>query len=107
MVNESELTPTDIRRLRREAERLIESGEMPTLEEVLSAVAKVREKYGPRMLAARMRADRDAAKRRAYIHELALAMKRVAEEEKADKAQLSLFAKGENRPLCISVRTVC
>ena len=47
------LKPSEARRLRREAERLIAAGSMPSLAEVLSAVAEVREKYRPLILAAR------------------------------------------------------
>jgi hypothetical protein len=40
------ISPSD---LRREAQRLITANEMPSLEELLLAVADVREKYGPRL----------------------------------------------------------
>jgi hypothetical protein len=53
MTNEPKLKPSDVRRLRREAERLIAAGKMPSLAELLSVVAGVREKYRPKMLAAR------------------------------------------------------
>jgi hypothetical protein len=53
MVSEPKLKPSDVRRLRREAERLIAAGEMPSLAELLSVVAEVREKYRPLILAAR------------------------------------------------------
>ena len=39
--------------LDREAQRLIESGQMPSLEQLLTAVAQVREKYREKILAAR------------------------------------------------------
>jgi len=39
--------------LRREAQRLVAAGEMPSLAELLSVVAEVREKYRPKILAAR------------------------------------------------------
>ena len=42
--------PTD---LRAESQRLIASGRMPTLDELLEAVAKAREKYRLQILAAR------------------------------------------------------
>ena len=64
MVNEPKLKPSDVRRLRREAERLIESGEMPSLAELLSAVAEVREKYRPKIVAARTKANEETAKRK-------------------------------------------
>ena len=43
MANEPKLKPSDVRRFRREAERLIAAGEMPSLAELLSAVAEVGE----------------------------------------------------------------
>jgi hypothetical protein len=58
MVSEPKLKPSDVRRLRREAERLIAAGEMPSLAELLSVVAEVREKYRPKILAARRTARR-------------------------------------------------
>jgi uncharacterized DUF497 family protein len=58
MANEPKLKPSDVRRLRREAERLIAAGEMPSLAELLSVVAEVREKYRPKILAARRAARR-------------------------------------------------
>ena len=75
--------------LQAEAARLIAKGEMPSLAELLSAVAKVREKYGPRILTARMKANEEAAKRKAYIHGLVLAARQIQIEE----SQLSLFPK--------------
>ena len=57
MVKEPKLKPSDVRRLRREAERLIAAGEMPTLEDLLSAVAEVRAKYRPQILAARKESE--------------------------------------------------
>jgi hypothetical protein len=53
MAKEPQLKPSDVRRLRREAERLIAAGEMPSLEEFLSVVAEVRGKYRPKILATR------------------------------------------------------
>jgi hypothetical protein len=44
------ISPSD---LRAEAQRLIESGEMPSLERLLAAVAHTREKYREKMIAAR------------------------------------------------------
>ncbi len=58
MVKEPKLKPSDVRRLRREAERLIAAGEMPSLAESLSAIAEVREEYRPKILAARRTARR-------------------------------------------------
>jgi|HubBroStandDraft_4_1064222.scaffolds.fasta_scaffold3388424_1 hypothetical protein len=58
MTSEPKLTPSDVSRLRREAERLIAAGEMPSLAELLSVVAEVREKYRPKLLAARRAARR-------------------------------------------------
>jgi hypothetical protein len=57
MASEPKLKTSDVRRLRREAERLIESGEMPTLEDLLSAVAEVRATYRPQILAARKESE--------------------------------------------------
>ena len=45
---------------RAEAQRLIAAGEMPSLAELLSVVAKVRAKYRPKILAARRAARRTA-----------------------------------------------
>lgn len=53
MVKEPKLKPSDIRRLRREAQRLIAGGEMPSLAEFLSVVAQVRGEYRPKIEAAR------------------------------------------------------
>jgi hypothetical protein len=53
MANGPKLTPSDVRRFRREAERLIAAGEMPSLAELLSVVAEVRAKYRPQILATR------------------------------------------------------
>jgi hypothetical protein len=44
------IKPSD---LKREAERLIQSGEMPTLDELLDAVEAVRERYRAQILRAR------------------------------------------------------
>lgn len=41
---EKKITPSD---LRRQAEKLVGSGEMPPLEDVLDAVAEARTKYKP------------------------------------------------------------
>ena len=58
MVKEPKLTPSDVRRLRREAERLIAAGEMPSLAELLSVVAEVRRKYADKIIAARKESER-------------------------------------------------
>jgi hypothetical protein len=58
MVKEPKPTPSDVRRLRREAERLIAAGEMPSLAELLSVVAEVRAKYRPQILVARKESER-------------------------------------------------
>ena len=50
MANEPTLSFAD---LQAETERLVAAGEMPSLAELLSVVAKVREKYRPTILAAR------------------------------------------------------
>jgi len=39
--------------LEREAQRLIEAGQMPTLEELIKAISETREKYRPLIIAAR------------------------------------------------------
>jgi len=44
------ITPTD---LRKQAEQLIRDGKMPTLKQLLAAVAETREKYTAKMLEAR------------------------------------------------------
>ena len=54
-MSEPKLTFAD---LQAEAERLIATGEMPSLAELLSVVAEVREKYRPKILAARRTARR-------------------------------------------------
>jgi hypothetical protein len=54
-MSEPKLTVAD---LQAEAERLIAKGEMPSLAELLSAVAEVREKYRAKILAARRTARR-------------------------------------------------
>jgi hypothetical protein len=46
-MSEPKIKPSD---LDREAQRLIDSGQMPTLEQLLSAVAQVREKYRDQIL---------------------------------------------------------
>jgi hypothetical protein len=53
MVKEPKLKPSDVRRLRREAERLIAAGEMPSLQQVLETVAEARKKYADQIRAAR------------------------------------------------------
>ena len=53
MTNEPKLKPSDVRRLRREAERLIAAGEMPSLQQVLETVAEARKKYADQIRAAR------------------------------------------------------
>lgn len=58
MANEPELTPSDERRLRREAERLITAEEMPSLAELLSVVAEVRRKYADKIIEARKEQER-------------------------------------------------
>jgi hypothetical protein len=57
MANEPKLKPSDVRRLRREAERLNAAGEMPSLAELLSVVAKVRRKYADKIIAARKESE--------------------------------------------------
>jgi hypothetical protein len=57
MANEPKLTPSDVRRFRREAERLIATGEMPSLAELLSVVAEVRRKYADKIIAARKESE--------------------------------------------------
>jgi hypothetical protein len=52
------ITPSD---LRAEAEQLIDSGRMPSLDELLKAVFDTRRKYVPRILAARDRAAKAGA----------------------------------------------
>jgi hypothetical protein len=47
---EKKIKPSD---LDREAKRLIDSGQMPSLEQLLTAVAQVREKYRDQISAAR------------------------------------------------------
>jgi hypothetical protein len=44
------ITPSD---LRNQAQQLLDSGRMPSLEEVLKAVSETRRKYRPMILAAR------------------------------------------------------
>ena len=44
------ITPTD---LRKKAQTLVESGQMPSLDQLLQAVFEARRKYVPRILAAR------------------------------------------------------
>ena len=53
MASEPKLKPTDLQRLQREAERLIATGEMPSLQQVLEAVAEARKKYADQIRAAR------------------------------------------------------
>ena len=47
------LVEKDRRKLEREAQRLIAEGKMPSFEELIAVIAKVREKYRPLILAAR------------------------------------------------------
>lgn len=47
------ITPSDLRRLRREAELLVKTGQMPTLAAVQDVIAEVRRKYVPLIIAAR------------------------------------------------------
>jgi hypothetical protein len=47
---EKKIKPSD---LDREAQRLIDDGKMPSLEQLLTAVVQVREKYREKILAAR------------------------------------------------------
>jgi cytochrome c-type biogenesis protein CcmE len=49
------IVPSD---LRAEAQRLIRTGQMPTLDQFLEAVAKAREKYRPQIIAARLKPKR-------------------------------------------------
>ncbi len=58
MANEPKLKPSDVRRLRREAERLIAAAEMPSLAELLSVVAEVRRKYADKIMAGRKESER-------------------------------------------------
>ena len=58
MVKEPKLKPSDVRRLSREAERLIAAGGMPSLAELLSVVAEVRPKYADKIIAARKESER-------------------------------------------------
>jgi hypothetical protein len=53
MESEPKLKPTDLQRLQREAERLIATGEMPSLQQVLEAVAEAQKKYADQIRAAR------------------------------------------------------
>jgi hypothetical protein len=48
-----QLPRTGLTGTREEQQRLIETGQMPTLEQLLSAIAEVKEKYRPLILAAR------------------------------------------------------
>lgn len=57
MANEPKLKPSDVRRLRREAERLLAAGEMPSLAELLAVVAEVRRKYADQIRAARKESE--------------------------------------------------
>jgi hypothetical protein len=58
MANEPKLTPSDEHLFRREAERLIAAGEMPSLAELLSVVAEVRAKYRPQIVTGRKEGER-------------------------------------------------
>jgi hypothetical protein len=53
MASEPKLKPTDLQRLQREEERLIDTGEMPSLQQVLEAVAEAQKKYADQIRAAR------------------------------------------------------
>lgn len=53
MKQEPKITPSD---LRRQAEAMVASGTMPSLETVLAAVASVRQVYRPRIREAQRRA---------------------------------------------------
>lgn len=50
MVRDRLISPSD---LRAEAQQLLEKGKMPSLDQLLAAVASVRQKYGPKLKAAR------------------------------------------------------
>jgi len=63
------ISPSD---LRAEAQKLISEGKMPPLEHVLGAVAGARQKYGPKMKAARaLGTDEQIAARNKGTTELA------------------------------------
>ena len=51
------IKPSD---LEAEAQRLIATGQMPSFEELVKAIAETREKYKPLILAARKMGDEDA-----------------------------------------------
>ena len=57
MVKEPKLKPSDVRRLRREAERLIAASEMPSSAEPLSVVVEVRRKYADKIIAAKKESE--------------------------------------------------
>ena len=46
----NKINPSD---LEAEARRLIDAGEMPSLDQLLTVIAKMRDKYGPLIIAAR------------------------------------------------------
>lgn len=48
--------------LRAEAQRLIETGQMPTLAQVLEAVAEARKRYADKIIAARKERTEDVCK---------------------------------------------
>ncbi len=50
MVRDKLISPSD---LRADAQQLLEEGKMPSLDQLLAAVASVRQKYGPKLKAAR------------------------------------------------------
>jgi len=54
MTANKKITPSD---LRKQAQRLIESSQMPTLDELLQAVIETRRKYVTQILAARAEAE--------------------------------------------------
>ena len=60
IIADEEIKATDSRRLKRDAERMVKDGTMPSLAEVRSAIAEVRKKYRPLILAARK--DRETAR---------------------------------------------
>lgn len=55
---EKKLGPSDFQA---EIERLQEAGELPSLEDILSAVSDVREEYAPQILEAREQGDEEDA----------------------------------------------
>ena len=89
-MSEPKITALEMeRQVESEIRELARTGKLPSLETVLDAVVEAREKYRPKILAARTKAKEEAAKRRAYIHGLVLAARQIQIEE----SQLSLFPK--------------